>query len=202
MARQCYPDDDPAAELAARELFDAEETAAYAADLDAQVEEQGVLDTARTATRLRGELREERRAEGFGTGTGRSKEEYVHLDDDYLDADNLAYLELPTDEEAAESAAEQRALMASLEMQSRDESGRRLMAAERRAAADELAASQQSARQSAYLGNLAAGRRLQVERARVAVERQLQEERASSEELARAREHQYPSPPTTPMLAS
>jgi hypothetical protein len=41
----------------------------------------------------------------------------VHLDDADLDddfhADDLAYLELPTDEEAAKSSAEQRALMAS-----------------------------------------------------------------------------------------
>jgi hypothetical protein len=32
-----------------------------------------------------------------------------------LDADDLAYLELPTDEEAMEAAAEQKALMASYE---------------------------------------------------------------------------------------
>jgi hypothetical protein len=58
----------------------------------------------------------------------------VHLNDD-LDADDLAYFELPTDEEAVESAIEKRALMASFEMHQRDESGRRLMAADRRAAA-------------------------------------------------------------------
>jgi hypothetical protein len=39
VARQRYPDDDLAAEDAARALFDAEETAAYAADLDTQAEE-------------------------------------------------------------------------------------------------------------------------------------------------------------------
>jgi hypothetical protein len=49
--------------------------------------------------RLRGELREELRAKG--SSAGGTEEEYVHLDD----AD-LAYLELPTDEEAAESDAE------------------------------------------------------------------------------------------------
>jgi hypothetical protein len=73
----------------------------------------------------------------------------VHLDDadldgnldDDLDADYLAYLELPTDEEAAESAAKQRVLMALFETQRRVEAVRLLMAAERRAAADELAAS-------------------------------------------------------------
>jgi hypothetical protein len=52
----------------------------YAADLDARAEEQGVLDTACAATRLRGELQEELRAEG--SVAGGTKEEYVHLDDD------------------------------------------------------------------------------------------------------------------------
>jgi hypothetical protein len=118
VARQRYPDDDMAVEAAARALVDKEEAASYAADLDARAEEQDVLDTAHAATRLRGELREELWAEGSGT-----EEEYVHLDDadldDDLDADDLAYLELPTDEEATESAAEQRALMASFETQRR-----------------------------------------------------------------------------------
>jgi hypothetical protein len=68
VARQRYPDDDLAAEAAARVLFDAEEAASYAANLDARAEEQGILDTARAAMRLRGELREELRAEGFGAG--------------------------------------------------------------------------------------------------------------------------------------
>jgi hypothetical protein len=66
VARQHYPDDDMAAEAAARALFDAEEAASYATDLDLRAEEQDVLDTARAATRLRGELREELRAEGSG----------------------------------------------------------------------------------------------------------------------------------------
>jgi hypothetical protein len=135
VARLRLPDDDVAAELAVRELFDAEEAAVYAADLDAQAEEQGVLDTVRATTRLRGELREELRAES--SGTGGNKEEYVHLD-----TNDLAYLELPTDEEAAECAAEQGVLMASFEMHHHDESGRRLMAVERRAAVADLAASQ------------------------------------------------------------
>jgi hypothetical protein len=37
VARQRFPDDDLVAEIAVRELFDTEETAAYAADLDTQV---------------------------------------------------------------------------------------------------------------------------------------------------------------------
>jgi hypothetical protein len=145
VALQRYPDDDMAAEAAARALFDAEEAASYAADLDARAEEQDVLDTSRAATRLRGELREELRAEGSSAGD--TEEEYVHLDDADLDdnlaylempTDDLAYLELPTDEGAAESTAEQRVRMALFEMQRRDEDARRLMAAERRATADEL----------------------------------------------------------------
>jgi hypothetical protein len=48
------------------------------------------LPTDEAATRLRGELREELRAEG--SGIGGNEEEYMHLDDDKLDADDLAYL--------------------------------------------------------------------------------------------------------------
>jgi hypothetical protein len=55
-------------------------------------------------------------ADGFVTGsTGNNTDEYVHLDNDDLDSDELAYLELPTDKEAAEAATEQRVLMASYE---------------------------------------------------------------------------------------
>jgi hypothetical protein len=75
VARQRYPDDDMAAEAVARALFDAEDASSYAADLDARVEEQDVLDTACAATRLRGELREELRAEG--SGADGTEEEYV-----------------------------------------------------------------------------------------------------------------------------
>jgi hypothetical protein len=175
VAQQRYPDDDLAAEATARALFDAEKAASYAADLDARAEEQGVLDTRRTATRLRGKLREELWVEG--SGTGGTEKEYLHLDDNNLDADDLAYLELPTDEVAAESAAEQKALMASFETQRRDDVARCLMATERRAAADDLAAAHQSARQSPYLRNLAA-----VDEARAAgARRRPQEDRAGVE---------------------
>jgi hypothetical protein len=101
LARQRYPDDDLAAEICTRELFDAEETAPYAVDLDAQVEEQGVLDTTRATTRLWEELRDELRAEGSGVALNDNDEEYIHLGDD-----DLAYLKLPTNEEAPEAAAE------------------------------------------------------------------------------------------------
>jgi hypothetical protein len=56
VARQRYPDDDMVAEATARALFNAEEAASYAADLDMRAEEQDVLDMARTTTRLRGQL--------------------------------------------------------------------------------------------------------------------------------------------------
>jgi hypothetical protein len=100
--------------------------------------------------------------------------------------------------------------MASFETQRRDEAARRLMAAERRAAMDDLVAAHQSARQSTYLRNLAAadkpravaaGWRSQEDRVRVEVERRLQYERARVAELARVREYQYPCPPTSPTPA-
>jgi hypothetical protein len=138
--------------------------------------------------RLRGELREELRAEGFGASD--NEDEYMHLDDDDLDIDDLAYLELPTDAEAAESADEQRALMASFEMHQRDELGRRLMAAGRRAGAADLAASQQRAHHLAHRRNMAAAREARV----AAEQRQEEEERARAAVLARARENQYPLP--------
>jgi hypothetical protein len=152
VARQRYPNDEHAAQVTARALFDAEEAAAYATDLDAQEEEQAVLGMARASTRLRGELREDLWAEG--SGAGGNEDEYMHLGDDDLDydldADDLAYLDLPTDAEAAESTIEQRALMALFKTQQRDESGRRLMAAKRRAATADLAASHQRARHSTH----------------------------------------------------
>jgi hypothetical protein len=101
--------------------------------------------------------------------------------------------------------------MASFEMQHRDEAARCLMAAERWAVADDLAAAHQSAHQSAYLRNLAAtdelravaaGRWSREDRARVEAKRRLQYERARAAELAAVRKHQYPCPPTLPTLAS
>jgi hypothetical protein len=83
------------------------------------VEEQGVLDMARVAMRLQDELCDKLRMEDSGAGGNGDGDEYVHLadtdlDDDF-DTDELAYLELPTDEEGAEAAAEQRAPMASFD---------------------------------------------------------------------------------------
>jgi hypothetical protein len=47
LAREHFPDDELAAEIATREAFDTEDIGAYAIDLDMQLEEQGVLETAR-----------------------------------------------------------------------------------------------------------------------------------------------------------
>jgi hypothetical protein len=146
LARERSLDDELAAEIAMREAFDAEEAVAYATDLDMQVEQQGVLEAAHATTRLREELCQELWEKGTSAGGSEDDDEYLHLDDDDLDADFL--VELPTDPEAAEAAAERRALMASFEMQHRDQSARQLMVAERRVAADRLAAVQQRARHS------------------------------------------------------
>jgi hypothetical protein len=109
LARECFPDNELAAKIAVRKASDAEEAATYVADMDTQIEEQGVLEVARAATLLRGE----------GSGAGINEDDYVHLDDDDdLDADLL------TDAKVVEDAAKQRALMASFEMQHRDQSAR------------------------------------------------------------------------------
>jgi hypothetical protein len=135
----------------------------------------------------------------------------ANMDDD-IDTDELIYLELPTDEEAAESAAKQRALMALFETQHHNESARHHMAVERRAAAYDPVAVHRSSRRSAHIRNLAAmdelsalaaadelravatGRRPREDHARDEAERRLQYKRARAAELAAMRQHQYPPP--------
>jgi hypothetical protein len=85
-------------------------------------------------TRLREELPRELWEEGSSIGGNADNDDYVHLDNDDLDANFLA--DLPT---IAEATAEQRALMASFEMQCCDQSAWQLMVAERRASMDRLA---------------------------------------------------------------
>jgi hypothetical protein len=113
----------------------------YVANLDAQIEEQGILKAACAATCLWEELHEELRGGGGAGGSGGSNEDdndnYLHLDED-LDADFLA--ELLIDVEAAD---EQRALMASFETQHRNQSVQQLITVESRAVADRLATAQQ-----------------------------------------------------------
>jgi hypothetical protein len=150
------PDDELTTEIAVMEAFDAEETATYATDLDATVEEQGVLEVAREATSLPEELREDGHVadEPLDCGNKVDDDDFVHLDDDDLDGDFLA--KLGDDREAEEAAAERRALVASFETKRCDESARWFMLTERRAPAARLAAAQQAARQSAHRRNMAA----------------------------------------------
>jgi hypothetical protein len=111
------------------------------------------------------------------------------------DSDDEEFLtELPTDAEAEEATAKQRAIVASFEMQHRDWAAQELMAAERRAAAARLAEDHTTARTDAHRRNIEAARAAmaKAERrlfwadvaiglAKVAAERQ-------------RREHQYPLP--------
>jgi hypothetical protein len=111
------------------------------------------------------------------------------------DSDDEEFLaELPTEAEAEEAAAEQRAIAASFETQRRDRAAQELMAAERRAVAARLAEDHTTARADTHRRNIEAAwavmaeanRRLfranvAVGLAKVAAERQ-------------RREHQYPLP--------
>jgi hypothetical protein len=72
--------------------------------------------------------------------------------------------------------------MALFETQRRDQLARQLMAAERRAATDRLAAAQQRARDSAHRGNMAATRE--------AAKRRQEEDQAIAAVSGRARKHQ------------
>jgi hypothetical protein len=127
------------------------EAAAYSADLYAHVEEQGILETTHATTRLREELPRELREEGSSIGGNADDDNYIHLDNDDLDANFLA--DLPT---ITEATAEQRALMASFEMHCCDQSAQQLMVAERRASMDRLAVVQQRMCHSAHHCNMAA----------------------------------------------
>jgi hypothetical protein len=142
MAWECFPDDKLTTEITERKAFDTEETVAYVTDLDAVVEEQGVLEAVRAAKSIRKELRKELREEGHITDEPREggnkvdDDDFVHLGEDNLDDDFLA--ELTEDAEAEEVIAEQRTLMALFKTKPRDKFTRRFMVAERRAAAARL----------------------------------------------------------------
>jgi hypothetical protein len=71
--------------------------------------------------------------------------------------------ELPTDAEAEEATAEQRAIVASFETQRRDRVAQELMAAERRAAAARLAEDHAAARADAHRRNIEAARAAMAE---------------------------------------
>jgi hypothetical protein len=92
IARKRFLNDELATEITAREAFDAEEMATYAANLDPTVEEPDVLEMAHAATNLREELREEIREEGHGHDADEPSDsdnevdgdDFIHLDDDDL----------------------------------------------------------------------------------------------------------------------
>jgi hypothetical protein len=56
MAHAQFPSNEPAAQAFARFTYDAEETAAYAATMDADDEERAILDAARGVAQVRGNL--------------------------------------------------------------------------------------------------------------------------------------------------
>jgi hypothetical protein len=75
------------------------------------------------------------------------------------DSDEEEFLaQLPTEAEAKEAAAEQRAILASFETQRRDRSVQELMAAERRVAAARLVEDHAAARADAHRCNIKAAR--------------------------------------------
>jgi hypothetical protein len=71
--------------------------------------------------------------------------------------------ELPRDAEAKEATAEQRAIVASFEMQRHDRAAQELMAADRRAAAARLAEDHATARVDAHRRNIEAARAAMAE---------------------------------------
>jgi hypothetical protein len=80
------------------------------------------------------------------------------------DSDDEKFLaELPTDAEAEETTAEQRAIIASFETQRHDRAAQELMAAERRAASARLAEDHTTARTDFHRRNIEAARAAMAE---------------------------------------
>jgi hypothetical protein len=132
LARECFPDDEIAVEIAVRETFNVEEAA-------------------RAVTRLREELCEDLREEGHVADDPPDNSNKVD-DEDYVNLDNDDLVDLPDDAEAEEAVAKQRALMALVKMKCHDESARRFMVADRRVA--RLAMEQEAVGQSAHRRNM------------------------------------------------
>jgi hypothetical protein len=82
-------------------------------------------------------------------------------EEDSNDEEFLA--ELPTDTEAEEAAAEQRAIVASFEMQHRDRAAQELMAAKRRAVVARLLEDHTATRADAHCRNIEVARATMVE---------------------------------------
>jgi hypothetical protein len=138
------PGDEPAAQAFARDAYDGEETAAYTAT-HADDEQQAVLDTARGAAQLHGELCAELRGEATASA-GQSASavaraantEVLHATNaevpDEVDEDgDDKFTDFDGDEDAPNPANEQWALMASFETARRDRVVHQFMTAERQA---------------------------------------------------------------------
>lgn len=111
------------------------------------------------------------------------------------DSDDEEFLaELPTDAEAEEAAAEQRAIVASFETQRRDRAAQELMAAERRAAAARLAEDHTAARADAHRRNIEAARAAMAEDERRLFRADVAVGLAKVAAERQRREHQYPLP--------
>jgi hypothetical protein len=111
------------------------------------------------------------------------------------DSDDEEFLaELPTNAEAEEAAAEQRAIVASFETQRRDRAVQELMAAERRAAAARLAEDHTAARADAHRHNIEAARAAMAEAERCLFWVDVAVGLAKVAAEHQHREHQYPLP--------
>jgi hypothetical protein len=98
------------------------------------------------------------------------------------------------DAEAKEAAAEQRAIVASFEMQRRDRAAQELMAAERRAAAARLAEDHTAAHADAHHRNIEAARAAMVEAERCLFRADVAVGLAQVAAERQRHEHQYPIP--------
>jgi hypothetical protein len=156
IARARFPGNEPAVQAFARDTYDAEDTVAYAAAQDADDEEQAVLDAARRAGQLQGELCAELRDEATASASadaGRSARavaqvahaDVLHanrppgwaasteVDNEVDDDESDDFADFNNDEDALDPADKQRAPMASFEMARRDQDVQQFMATERQA---------------------------------------------------------------------
>jgi hypothetical protein len=111
------------------------------------------------------------------------------------DSDDEEFLaELPTDAEAEEAAAEQRAIIASFEMHRPDRAVQELMAAERRVAVARLAEDHTATRADAHRRNIEAARAAMAEAERRLFRADVAVGLAKVAAERQRREHQYPLP--------
>jgi hypothetical protein len=108
--------------------------------------------------------------------------------------------ELPTDAEAEEAAAEQRAIVALFETQRRDRVAQELMAAERRVVAERLAEDHAVTRADAHCHNIEAARAAMVEAERGLFRADMARGLAKVAAERQRHEHQYPLPSFNPSV--